>query len=348
MAREKKVVCEEGAPRFLTTYADIVTLLMAFFVLLFAISSVDEKKFLTLLKGLEADFGNTAYQDFIIKGGLTISGANQPAGSLIPVPGGSLTIPVTQESQDAQDLEELSRLYALAEALDPNPDTSGKPDASGTTRILDLSQLTDVQDALSEVAAREGLSDAVSFRLEGRGLVVVLSTDDILFQSGSAELSPGKGTDLLEAMARVLATFDNPILVEGHTDNQPLHGSYTNWNLSVDRAVAVVRKFEEEFGIPANRLVASGYADQRPIADNSTEEGRARNRRVELVIAVSDLLSEQQVADLSAATAGSDSDPPADPAGSDSNPADDPAGSDSNPADDLAAPTATDESAATG
>lgn len=281
MARQRKKAAPEGGPGFLTTYADIVTLLMAFFVLLFAISSVDEQKFLSLLKGLEEDFGNTAYDDLILDGGSGVLGANQPGGSPIPVPGGTLT---------AQPLAAVHELALLASHVDANEDdaTPNGRDDSGQNvgQVLNYEQLLKVAERIQQVAVERSLTGAIELGFNERGLVIVLSTDDVLFDSGSAELNTALAQEILLPIAEELATFDNSVFIEGHTDDVPLDRSgYNNWDLSADRALAVLDFFELVAGITPERLVASGYGEYRPIADGASPIARQRNRRVELVIA---------------------------------------------------------------
>jgi chemotaxis protein MotB len=116
-----------------------------------------------------------------------------------------------------------------------------------------------------------------------RGVTVEINAST-LFNSGDAVLQP-KSIDTLSAVARVLATTDNPIQVEGHTDNVPIYSPAfpSNWELSSARAGSVVRLFAE-MGVPGGRMVAIGYADNRPLDANTTPEGRMRNRRVNVLI----------------------------------------------------------------
>jgi len=273
---------EEGGAGFLTTYADIVTLLMAFFVLLFAISSVDQVKFLALLKGLEEDFGNTSYQNYVLEGAPSIFGANQPAGSLIPAVGGPISIIPIPEATELEEIQNAS--FEVADGgLGSNGANQGETQPE--VNVLDLTGLVEIQTALLEATGSLGLSDVVTTEFRERGLVVALSTDDLLFKSGSAELEDGLGKELIAALAVVISQFDNPVFVEGHTDNVPLNrNGYDNWNLSSDRAAEVVKLFAGEFGIDGARLSSAGRAYFHPLAPNDSDANRARNRRVELVI----------------------------------------------------------------
>jgi chemotaxis protein MotB len=121
--------------------------------------------------------------------------------------------------------------------------------------------------------------------IEERGLVVRVLTDKLLFDSGSAQLQPA-GLPLLDEIARLLnVDHRHPITVEGNTDNQPIHSAQfpSNWELSTDRAAMVLR-YLIAHGVTARRLSATGYADLHPLATNSTAAGRAKNRRVDIVL----------------------------------------------------------------
>ena len=273
MAKRQKPCIQDG-PGFLTTYADIVTLLMAFFVLLFAISSIDQTKFLALLRGLERDFGNTAYESRILEGAPSLVGANQPAGSIVPVTGGAISIVPIRTVVD---------IRTIAQAVDSvieNEPLQSK---------FDLTGLIEIRAALVDAAESLGLTDVVTTELRERGLVVALSTDDLLFESGSAVLKDGLGRELIAAFAGVISEFANPVFVEGHTDNIPLNrAGYDNWNLSSDRATAVVKQFERVYNIDGARLRSTGLSYFQPLVPNDSEENRARNRRVELVIGLNE------------------------------------------------------------
>jgi chemotaxis protein MotB len=120
--------------------------------------------------------------------------------------------------------------------------------------------------------------------LDERGLLVRFM-DDVLFDSGKADLTP-KAREIINKVAEIIRTNDKNVRIEGHTDNVPINTSRfpSNWELSTTRAVNVVKYLIEENGIEAKRLSASGYSDQHPVDDNSTKEGRQKNRRVDMVI----------------------------------------------------------------
>ena len=137
-----------------------------------------------------------------------------------------------------------------------------------------------------EIAAKlkaKGLSDAVKMVVDERGLVVNIVTDKVLFDNGKADLRKD-GTKVLDLIAPIIKGLPNAITVEGHTDNVPISGTYaSNWELSATRATTVLRHLVAD-KVPAKRISAAGYADQRPLDTNQTEAGKARNRRVAIVV----------------------------------------------------------------
>lgn len=222
---------------WLATYGDMVTLLMAFFVMLFAISSVEQEKFDAFLAGLE-QFGND--------GGSPIGDAAAP-----------IAVPV----QASGDVE-----------LTPPQAPSLAP------------HLQQLGDAMVAAVAAAGYPGAVEITHDDRGLGVTIETDSVLFEVGSAQLTP-MGDQIVAAVAPPLATVPNDVLLEGHADTTPLNrNGYTNWNLSTDRAVAVVNALIDRHGLPPARLTASGFGEFRPRDHGGSPEAKARNRRVELIV----------------------------------------------------------------
>jgi chemotaxis protein MotB len=139
------------------------------------------------------------------------------------------------------------------------------------------------ETAWRQAIAAQGLSDRVSVSAQGRSVIIQIQ-DEILFSSGSADLGGG-GHDVIRKLAPILAKTDEQIRVEGHTDNVPIDNDRfaSNWELSAGRATSVVRALIDS-GIEAPRLRATGYADTRPVQTNDTDAGRARNRRVSLIV----------------------------------------------------------------
>lgn len=150
-----------------------------------------------------------------------------------------------------------------------------------------------IRDDLGSALSEEIASEGALIELEDRGVVVTL-LDRVLFSSGKADVKPA-GKEVLAKVASVLVDVPNEISVEGHTDNEPINRSRylykSNWELSTARATNVLH-FLVERGLPPDRMSATGYGEYRPVAENDTEEGRRRNRRVEIVI-LPDIVREQ-------------------------------------------------------
>jgi chemotaxis protein MotB len=243
--------------RWLGTYGDMVTLLMAFFVLLYAMSEIDVIKFAAFVQGLAVPFGNVSAE-----------GVMPASDGLLP---DDPSIVADERATDGDPSPE-------------RPTASPAALAAAAQRAEAEAQLDELAQVLDEALEAAGVEDLVERRREERGLVVSISSDDVLFALGSTEIDP-RGRRVVATIAEALGDFPNPVQVEGHTDDLPIRRSgYTNWNLSTDRAVAVLSLLIERYGLPPDRVGAVGYGEYRPIDDNRTSEGRARNRRVDVVV----------------------------------------------------------------
>ena len=248
---------EHADERWLLTYADMITLLMALFIVMWSMSVVNQGKFDQLAVSLKDGFSGQ-----ILPGGQAIMerGSEDSADPAPPTP-------------------------PLPAIVPPREGAEGKDDGSRSDapqkEAEDLEKLKHDVDAWVRTHGLEGEVEATIAR---RGLVVRVLTDKVLFDSGSAELKPASD-GLLDALGRLLKTqVRNPIQVEGNTDSVPTSGRFpTNWELSTARSTAVVRSLIRR-GVSPDRLSAAGYADRNPIATNVTEGGRRNNRRVELVV----------------------------------------------------------------
>ena len=269
MARQKKKPPEDNELRWLTTYGDVVTLLLAFFVMLYAISQVDQQKFELFVTGLADPFDNPAASEGFFEQGNGIVGAGLGDSQVGDV-----------------SFDGLALLDGLPE-LEENNNEVDDPSSGGNADVLENNQeLLEVREAVVEALSEAGLTDTATFEISSRGLTIAIATDDVLFGSGSADFG-AQGKEIIATIAPILAGFDNDVLVEGHTDTVPLNSAgYDNWNLSADRALAVLKLLVADHGIAPQRLAASGYGEYRPKADNATDQGKAANRRVELVIVV--------------------------------------------------------------
>jgi chemotaxis protein MotB len=261
---------EESAERWLLTYADMITLLMALFMVLFSISSVNISKFKTLQKSLKAAF----------------SGNILPGGKAIAQQGSTANASQKPATAELQAIEPVA-----TEGSSPlsNSTAHGTSSATVTAHAVaaqrEAESFTHIKQQLDAYAAKHGFSKSVKTSIERQGLVIRVLTDDLLFASGQASLDP-KADSLLGEIGGLLGLVNtHPIQVEGNTDDVPIHSASfpSNWELSTARASTVVR-FLVGHGVGASRLTAMGFANQRPLASNSTAAGRARNRRVEIVV----------------------------------------------------------------
>lgn len=266
MARKKKIEEPEAHAnheRWMLSYADMLTLLLALFIVMFAISKVDQKKFETFAQGTAQAFGqaNLAMQgeQGTLDGGDGIL-PDQAPGQEAEVPAVAPDQPSPLTMQAALQREQAARAAAAAER----------------------ENLKQIQQKISGELKAAGLENAAKFEINERGLVVNIVTDKVLFDTGKAELRPA-GRKVIDTVAPILKDIPNYMSIEGHTDDVPLNGVRSNWELSTDRASAVLRTLVVD-GIPMSKISASGYADQRPIASNKDDAGRSRNRRVAVVV----------------------------------------------------------------
>jgi chemotaxis protein MotB len=286
MARERKKPEEANELRWLTTYGDVVTLLLAFFVMLYAISQVDQQKFQMFVSGLADPFDNPAVAEGLLNSGTGFVGSDLGDGSKDLDTFGSPAL--LDGLPEVQQIDNAGGVFEDNQPAEPNDNIDEDPGAGGVDpdALVTNEQLVHVRDAIGSALEAAGLDAMVDFEINSRGLVIAIATDHVLFASGSAEFG-SNGEAIIAAVAPTLATFNNEILVEGHTDTVPLNrDGYDNWNLSTDRALAVLKALTDWDGIDPARLGATGYGEFRPRASNGTEEGKAANRRVELVVVV--------------------------------------------------------------
>lgn len=248
VARKKYVEEHENHERWLVSYADFMTLLFAFFVVMYAISSVNNGKYRVLSSSLIGAFG---------------SGAD---GGVI--------------SQNPQNTSQDNPITLIKPLPFLKPNTNKK---TNTSLLIEREKMTDVAKnilAVLEPLVREG---KVKVTQTSRGITIEINAS-VLFAQAEAKLSQ-ESSQTLKAIASVLVSDNHDIQVEGFTDNLPIKNSIfpSNWELSAVRASTVARLFAEE-GIDDNRLTAVGQGPKSPVGDNQSVEGRARNRRVEITI----------------------------------------------------------------
>lgn len=245
---------EANTSAWLTTYADAVTLLLAFFVMLFAMSSTDAAKFEQMARSMRAAIVGT-------DGALPASAGLVGDAAPMPPPA-----PMTPE---------------VAPDLVPAVPTAPEPAEESDEAFAGADELAErIHRDLSE----QGLLDIAEVEATPDGVTVRVRTDEVLFATGSAEVQPVART-VLSALAPSLRSIPNPLRIEGHTDDVPIGTpEYTNWNLSADRAVAVLSLLVDEHGVDPTRLQAVGFGEHAPLVPNTSPANRRANRRVEIII----------------------------------------------------------------
>jgi len=277
--RRGGAVEHENEERWLLTYADMLTLLFALFMVLFSISSVNISKYQVLQQSLKAAFSGSILPGgrAILQSGSESTSAHTPATAEVPSIVPLVPTPTSRSSSSTGSANTAAQ-----------PMTSADLQAalnSMSASIAEQDTFEKLKEQMDAYAKAHGFGNKVQTIVERRGLVVRVLTDNLLFDSGSATLQTG-ADQLLHEVAQLLnLDKSHPITVEGHTDNQPIHNAQfpSNWELSTARATNVVR-FLITQGVSAYRLGAVGYADLHPIASNATAGGRAQNRRVEIVL----------------------------------------------------------------
>lgn len=222
-----------GAPEWMATYGDLVTLLLCFFIMLFATSNVDSEKFDVLVQAF-----NPGLFDFT--GGDNIMGI-----------------------MDKDENNEMTNFFS--------------------TEIVYQAELQGLEDTLNEFIESEQLDDSVDIVRDSDKITLRFSSS-LLFESGKATLKSDV-KPYLDKISKTLPT-DYDIQIEGHTDNLPIHNAKfaSNWELSALRGINVLKYLVNHCNIDSSRLSVAGYGEFRPIADNSTSEGRSKNRRVDIIL----------------------------------------------------------------
>jgi len=238
MRRRRKQEEHANHDRWLISYADFITLLFAFFVVLYASSQVDKRKM-----GNLADSIQEAFRE------LGVFNASSGKGNAQPT--------VVAQSAAAKAMLNASQTAAQMKALQAELESALAPEIGKHT--------------VAVTATREGI--VVSLREIG------------FYESGSANLR-ASSKESIDRLAAVLQAHTEAVRIEGHSDNQPIHNAHfdSNWELSTARAADLIKLLVSRYNFDPTRMAASGYAEFHPVSPNDTPEGRARNRRVDVVI----------------------------------------------------------------
>jgi chemotaxis protein MotB len=256
--------------RWLVSYADMMTLLMVLFIVMFAISQVDQRKFDQLKDGMAAGFGATA-SPFDGAQGTMDSQGDKPMEKLAP------------ESQDVGDVQPQDITVQLSprqKAVDKAEQAKDYAEAKA-----ELDRLQKIRRQVEKVLARHGYRDDVAIRIDERGLSISLVSRHIVFRANEAQLS-SRGEKVLDVLAPVIRSLPNRLDVDGHTNQVKVKPKYypTDWELSAARAVNVLRYLNEHGHVPAKRMAAVAYGHELPLRDPSLPGSAALNKRVDLVV----------------------------------------------------------------
>jgi len=275
MARKHKHEEHANHEAWAIPYGDLITLLLAFFVVMYAISSINEGKFRVLSDSLQAAFRGAPRTIEPVQVGQRSRGA-----------GADIAVSVAQQAaisgQPRQLLEAITIDDQVASARRKYPDIKGSDG-----RVIVPPALGRVADEVEKALAPLVDANMIAVRRHSTWVEVEIRTD-ILFASGASTLSDAALLPL-NILAKTLAKYPNPVRVEGHTDNRPINTKAfpSNWELSAARAASVVHLFARG-GVDPARLTVIGLGEFRPAQSNDTIEGRNANRRVLIVILAGD------------------------------------------------------------
>lgn len=249
-----------GIPPWMATFADLMALMMCFFVLLFAFSEVETEKFKQMAGSMAAAFGGVQF--------------------------------IKSNSEDMVKGMEAGVVSKTGNDASPFDPSSRTPAASMMPHTIHPSQSLEAQQRRRNEELMEELKTAMADEIAAGNLMLERDHDDVVirfpehvsFASGRADLVPG-ARPLIDRIIKLIAE-DQMIIVAGHTDDRPLAGGIygSNWALSAARAASVADQVLQQGQLPPNRMVVAGYADTRPIMPNDTDDNRARNRRVEIIV----------------------------------------------------------------
>jgi chemotaxis protein MotB len=259
MARKKKPPEHVNHERWLVSYADFITLLFAFFVVMFAASNSDQKK-----AGKIAQAVQVAFKEMAIF---------TPAGKVVPLyEEGGLPSDTKNIIGNTHSAFDASQFVA-----------SGKPGETAKSSIPKAS-ITEVKAELEKVLKEQIAKNNVRMTEDSRGLTVSMAEAGF-FDPGSAAIHP-ESLVVIDRIAAKLAPLAYSLRVEGHTDNTPIHTAQfpSNWELSTARATSMLQYLIANGNIPPQRLSAVGYGEYHPVTSNDNPAGRAANRRVDLVV----------------------------------------------------------------
>lgn len=237
--------------RWLVSYGDFITLLFAVFVTLYAMSQTDKKKVEEVMQSLQQSFG------------MVTAGAPAPKINVI-------------------QSKPISIIPTIKPEISVAP--SGRSRSGQARTRAEEKDFRQIKSSIEAYLVKQGAQNKVNLTITRRGLIVSLKEAGF-FDSGQAQIKQS-AYELLNTIAEVMTQYNNPLRIEGHTDNAPISTAQfpSNWELSTARATNVLKYLLKYYDAEPEKISATGYGEFRPVADNSTPESRAKNRRVDMVL----------------------------------------------------------------
>jgi chemotaxis protein MotB len=258
----------ENHERWLITYADMVTLLMVLFIVMFAMSQVDERKFNELRVGLAAGFGQSTS---ILDG----------SSSILDEPGVAVAEPINPQNTD-DPAQQVDQVAVNSQVAKTEQQRNQRKYADAQAEVARLEKL---QKRLMAALRKRHLQSDVRATIDERGLTVSLISKHVVFQPNMADLTP-RGALIVNTLAPVLRDLPDPLEIDGHTNQVKVKPKFypTDWELSSARAITVLRHLNEGDGIPDSRLSAVGFGHTKPLISPALPGSQRVNKRVDIVI----------------------------------------------------------------
>ena len=252
MALKREPEKHANHERWLVSYADFITLLFAVFVVLYAMGQSDKKKVEEVMQSIQQSFGMSTM-------------GSAPKINIIP----------------SKSMEVIPAIRPEMSLLSIPKRQSASGQGKSRAEEKDFRQ---IKASIETYLIKQGAQNKVSLNITRRGLVVSLKEAGF-FNSGQAQIKP-EAYELINTIAEAMTQYNNPLRIEGHTDNVPINTSQfpSNWELSTARATNGLKYLIKYFDVDPDKISATGYAEFRPLTDNTTAENRGKNRRVDLVM----------------------------------------------------------------
>jgi len=294
MAGKKKAHDEEhiNHERWLLTYADMITLLMCLFIILFAMSKLDAKKFDEVAKSLAQGFGQ-------------VVNISQGSMSVLPTTGDTVTLQNAPKTDAMAVISPnvmpplVNQINAMmqSQAMGQNQQQAMATQSALAAVTADKASLDKAEKALKEAINKAGLAGRVTLSREERGLVVNILVDDVIFPADSAVLQPA-GAKLITTLAPAIEATGHRVIIEGHTNTAKAHPKNypSEWELSSARASSVARYLTSPLGLDHYMMSVVGYGDTSPLVPESNPNNMTINRRIAIVISTATTEQDRRLA----------------------------------------------------